>query len=256
MYLQHLWSEVKEQENYWFFEQTFNGYVDFCVWVLQVDGLRLHPFNRHPDGDSTLRERGLNAEAWQLWLTRVVATQDSRLHGHVLDIETQVAREVADLKVQINQLKEQGVMVPDPDWSMIGSSTRRRLVRNEQQYQKATQQLGELSKDVTPPEAWNGAPEVGERLRQLWEDYRLISNRSNRGTARAMEIETLPFSALQQYQTRLDTLKIYLVDYPEPVEYLIPPISILLSFADELHDSEDFRIRAINAVERLSILLT
>lgn len=39
MYLQNLWPEVQEQENYWFFEQTFNEYVDFCVWVLQVDGL-------------------------------------------------------------------------------------------------------------------------------------------------------------------------------------------------------------------------
>ena len=38
--------------------------IDFCVWVLEKDGLRVAPFDQHPDGDGSLRSRGMTAEAW------------------------------------------------------------------------------------------------------------------------------------------------------------------------------------------------
>jgi hypothetical protein len=256
MLFQQLGPELKESETYWFFEKTFNGYVNFCVWVLQVDGLSVPPFNSHLDGDSVLRKRGLDAESWHTWLARVVATQDSRLYGHVSDIEVQVAKDVSDSKEQINQLIEQGVIVPELNWSMISESTRRRLIWQEEQYQRARKQLGDFSRDATPPDVWDGDPGVGETLKQLWERYRLMNNRSNRGIAKAMETNDLSLLDFQQYQKRLDTLKIYLVDYPEAVEYLIPPISILVSLTDELYDNQEFRLRTINAVEHLSILTT
>jgi hypothetical protein len=50
-----------------------NMFLDFCVWVLERDGLRAPPFEQHPDGDGTLRGVGLTAEAWRAWFDRVVA---------------------------------------------------------------------------------------------------------------------------------------------------------------------------------------
>lgn len=50
-----------------------NMFLDFCVWILERDGLRVPPFDRHPDGDGTLRAGELTAEAWRAWFDRVVA---------------------------------------------------------------------------------------------------------------------------------------------------------------------------------------
>ncbi len=50
--------------------------LDFCVWVLERDGLRVAPFDRHADGDGSLRAAGLAPEAWRAWLGRVNAAGD------------------------------------------------------------------------------------------------------------------------------------------------------------------------------------
>ena len=50
-----------------------NPWIDFCVWVLERDGLRVAPFDRHVDGDGSLRAAGMTPEAWQAWLGRVNA---------------------------------------------------------------------------------------------------------------------------------------------------------------------------------------
>ncbi|MEL6320498.1 MAG: hypothetical protein AAFQ57_07575, partial [Cyanobacteria bacterium J06626_14] len=34
-------------EQPWDLSQGSNRKVDFCIWVLQVDGLQFHPFTRH-----------------------------------------------------------------------------------------------------------------------------------------------------------------------------------------------------------------
>lgn len=50
--------------------------IDFCVRVLQQDGLRVPPFDRHPDGDGRLRAAGLTSANWQAWLATLL---DARL---------------------------------------------------------------------------------------------------------------------------------------------------------------------------------
>jgi hypothetical protein len=52
-----------------------NPYLDFCVWVLERDGLRVAPFDRHDDGDGSLRAAGMTAAAWRAWLGRVDAAE-------------------------------------------------------------------------------------------------------------------------------------------------------------------------------------
>lgn len=50
--------------------------VDFCIYVLEVDGLHVPPFDLHSEGNKTLRMRGLTADDWHFWLAEVVALQD------------------------------------------------------------------------------------------------------------------------------------------------------------------------------------
>jgi hypothetical protein len=56
----------------WFVNREFNMTVDFCVWVLEQDGLTVAPFDRHRGGTGEARARGLDADNWQAWLTGVV----------------------------------------------------------------------------------------------------------------------------------------------------------------------------------------
>lgn len=62
-------------KNPWFFSSGFNMMVDFCVWVLETDGLQVAPFDRHPAGDGALRARGFDAPGWRAWVIAVVAPQ-------------------------------------------------------------------------------------------------------------------------------------------------------------------------------------
>lgn len=47
----------------------------FCVITLIRDGLRVPPFDRHPDGDGALRTLGLDATAWLAWVREVVVAR-------------------------------------------------------------------------------------------------------------------------------------------------------------------------------------
>lgn len=52
--------------------------ADFCVWVLERDGLRAPPFDRHPGGDGRLRAAGMDADSWRAWLAAAVAARRER----------------------------------------------------------------------------------------------------------------------------------------------------------------------------------
>ncbi len=62
----------------WHYVLGFDSEVDFCFWILERDGLRLPPFDRHADGDGLLRAAGLDAASWYSWLERVIGAFDAR----------------------------------------------------------------------------------------------------------------------------------------------------------------------------------
>ncbi len=53
----------------WHFRADVGHQANFAVWLLMRDGLRVPPFDRHPDGDRTLRSAGLNAVRW--WMLAI-----------------------------------------------------------------------------------------------------------------------------------------------------------------------------------------
>lgn len=81
---------VDNQESYWGFSSGFNLRVDFCIWVLELDGLQVSPFNRHRDGSGNLRARGMNSDSWQSWVRRIVLLLDQRLHWHIEDLQASI----------------------------------------------------------------------------------------------------------------------------------------------------------------------
>lgn len=63
--------------NSWHYRQGSDPTVDFCLWVLQVDGLHVPPFDQHPEGDGSLRALGLTALDWETWFLRVLDPQSA-----------------------------------------------------------------------------------------------------------------------------------------------------------------------------------
>ena len=66
----------------WTIAYQFNRNVDFCIWLLLQDGLRVAPFDQHPDGHASLRRAGLDGDAWLDWTRRVVTALTHRYSQH------------------------------------------------------------------------------------------------------------------------------------------------------------------------------
>jgi hypothetical protein len=49
----------------WVYRVGFTLMVDFWMWVLEVDGLQVPPFDRHPAGDNSLQTVGPDPRGWQ-----------------------------------------------------------------------------------------------------------------------------------------------------------------------------------------------
>jgi hypothetical protein len=60
----------------WLFHFDFSSLVDFCVWVLEWDGLHVPPFDHHAGGTGDLRAAGLTAAGWWKWFTSNVEGTD------------------------------------------------------------------------------------------------------------------------------------------------------------------------------------
>src|SRR5579884_2820571 len=60
----------------WFYRMGFDLMIDFCVWVLEMDGLQVIPFDQHPDGDGSLRAAGMTAEDWQVWFLQMIRQRE------------------------------------------------------------------------------------------------------------------------------------------------------------------------------------
>jgi hypothetical protein len=59
--------------NAWRWSEDAFAPASFCVLTLIRDGLRVAPFDQHPDGDGALRALGLDDDAWHGWVRAVIA---------------------------------------------------------------------------------------------------------------------------------------------------------------------------------------
>lgn len=73
----------------WAWTAGYSASINFCVWVLVQDGLRVAPFDKHPDGSGSLRAAGLGPAEWRAWLEAVFAQSEeiarARAAGTITD---------------------------------------------------------------------------------------------------------------------------------------------------------------------------
>ncbi len=196
--------------------------VDFCLWALEMDGLRVAPFDQHADGDAALRHAGLTAQAWQAWFEAVVAFQGSASRLERVDPPL-------------------GSGAGDPAGATPPVAWPDALVC--------------ISKSA---ELWAGAPAVGALLAQWWERYVALAN-GRRARASAFlgafahrEGRRALWQDLAPYRARLPSLKAYLVAYPARVLHPIPPASFVVALGAEEPSFEEFHASILRAAEVLA----
>jgi hypothetical protein len=200
--------------NSWTFSYGFNMMVDFCTWVLEVDGLHVPPFDQHPEGDGSLRAAGLDAEAWQSWIIRVVNLQ----YEHQQRTRKDPLNPQFDLR---------SVLIPEV---------------------------------YDPPSTWTGNAAVGSRLAELGKQYGPISNERKKAEARLTrkwhQVETEQrinlWRELSPYHSRIPTLVVHMVQYEQPINYLIPPVSVIMTYAGGQPGAAEFRERLLDAAAELT----
>ena len=178
----------------WRVEFGFNSMVDFCVWVLEREGLRLAPFDRHRAGDGPLRSMGMAPSLWQAWLDATVTQQ----------IEPEALRTAFGHAWPGTPLTLQ----PDADPC--------------------------VSRRFDPSALWPGQPALRPWLAELWRQYgplALVRRAQVERLERSL-IELWLQDALAEFSSYLPSLHIHLVRYPHRVVYLAQPQSLVLGIDD------------------------
>lgn len=174
----------------WYWSEDACPPLDFCVRALRRDGLRVEPFDQHPDGDRSLREHGLDAAAWRAWVGAVVEAQ-GRLGAHIRDPERRA--EQATLAALAHTAVTPAPLCPGTP------ALRARL-----------------------DELWTGYQPEGER----WKQGLTRGKRQDRVAPRH---ERWLWQALVPLHGRLATLSVFLVDYPMAAVMLVPPTTCLIA---------------------------
>lgn len=205
--------------NSWSYRIDFDIMVDFCIWILQVDGLHIPPFDQHPDGDGSLRAAGLTGEDWQAWLLQALHQQDEfkqSLQQHVPGGDP--LHPLKDLSSR--RLPEP--RYPPSAWSGR-DAVRERLVELWEQY----------------------GPVSNQRKRQEPAFARALRKEEHQSGKRL-------YDELRPYHTRIPPLSIYLVAYEQPLDYLVPPAALLMTLQEGQPEPEEFRERVLAAVAELA----
>ena len=217
-------------EQPWDLSQGSNRKVNFCVWILQVDGLQLNPFTHHAHGNRILQELGLDAQAWTLWVRNVVASQSNRLLWHIPDISAKVERELEawqefETRTFVSLMREREQLERYFHWQ-------------EQQYQEAKAIAGSFSRAMSPDRIWQGNSRIRDRLHFLWREYCQQRKNNTEGNADIFgggaPISSFYQDLQIQFSTKIPGLRVEYVSYPVPVFFPVPPMTILVTKVGDL----------------------
>lgn len=243
---------------------VFYPQVDFCIWVLEQDGLRVPPFDCHPPGNGSLQIRGMDADAWRLWIKRIVVLLDQRIYWHIDNLQVAV-----DEAEALECWAEAQFLVMNPEAAELiddSASMRPQLVRSkiwqEEQYQIALALAVEVYGDsplpdmlnTKPTEVWQGKSIVKELLDELWIQYCSIARDRAQQRWINHELHKNP-SFWEDFPIELgdvEMMHLNLVAYSKQVEYVATPTSVIFSLTDPSCSSRVFKNRVLRVRKELN----
>jgi hypothetical protein len=214
-----------EDTDPWSWRETDTTHISFPVWVLLQDGLRVPPFDRHPDAEGALRAAGLDAAGWRSWLDAMVAL-DVRVHDAVSAAHRLSPDDIAELR--------QAAMEPD---RAIRTMRRRMLERasTDAGSHALHDALGQLSDPVA---AWPGNPAVRAALSLNFERWRkrdpgkpIFPRLLDTGEAERLGAwRHALYMEFRAMSSRPRALSVHVVPYVAPVVEAVGPVTLIIGF--------------------------
>lgn len=177
--------------------------VDFAVWILQVDGLRVEPFVSHAVGSFRLSRLGLDADGWLSWVGEMVTRRflNSALaihHDFARTAWWQLVRDLSQSRL-------------DPASSWRGST-------------ELGSELGELWMEYANARD-RAQPPLGHDLRQV-------------GQATLVQ----EWNKVQRFRGSLPMIQAFAINYPNRVVHPVRPAFALISgdastYADQIAEA-------------------
>jgi hypothetical protein len=245
--------------------ESYELKVDFCLWVLQLDGMQVPPFNHHSGGNRVLRDAGVNAQDWSEWLRKIVLAQDGRLDWN------QSLEAKQEIKRQLIQAGE--AISSNINWTEALGYSEKKMLWEIEQYRLASELAYPACRFCEPSGIWTGESNVRYLLHELWQNYLSLPKKKYRNFLDAnqpffsanlwenlVKIGLRFYTAYEYYKfffylkshiPHLPILNIYIIDYPVPIEYVIPPASILVSVSERIYDTGVFWQRVLKASQNL-----
>ncbi|MGF1490006.1 MAG: hypothetical protein ACFBSE_23205 [Prochloraceae cyanobacterium] len=196
----------------------FNSAIDFCIWVLELDGLLSRPFNQHLRGNGLLSKQGMDRSSWKNWLATVVALQDPILTSEAMiaskrsfmnDRLTDVEKIIAELKKHLEWADEPD----DRDNQMYNLAIQ--IESLQRQYQAALSAVKHLPENPSyyldrPFAAFLGSKTIKQSLAGLWQEYKKICQKERIEPIRADRFTKTRISDPNYRFDRIEYLNIYL----------------------------------------------
>jgi len=112
---------------------------------------------------------------------------------------------------------------------------------------------------ANPSLAMIGTPMLQQRLQALWSQYLPIADAWHRSVTRqhrdfglSQEGNRNLWDALVPFHSRLSSLRVYAVDYPQVVSTVVPPVSLVLGLGHDYQPDELYLEHILRAAEALS----
>lgn len=229
--------------------------IDFALWVLLQDGLRVAPFDKHAGGNEVLQSLGMTAENWYSWLKLMMVRHDGRLVCHVPNIKASSEERVESFRQILDARNEEHNIVCDQGWHDGQYNYYSQLLTEQEQlYQQAIADYQELDlnfiRENEPPQLWQGSSQIKEALAQLWDDYSSIKDKDPNKfidsilvTPKMWDVEANP--PTDKY------LQIYLVNYPYEVEIFMEPIFVIVTLPNSSVDLGKLDQRMFKAIQSI-----
>jgi hypothetical protein len=210
---------------------SFNEAIDFCLWILEVDGLQVYPFHLHNSaGTRELQSCGLTVACWQKWFERVIFLQDPYLRRMDLRLgaESWADEQVSQIYRLANAMQKSPEFSEDSIESIDFEGIRQTLVKHHHIHQQrrslVEQRLYPYLNSIQikaairdPSLAFRGNEFLSTRLCEKWQQYqtvldsRMVGRISTRVFLNDPDLEILP------------ELNIFFVGYPACTEFLQQP---------------------------------
>ena len=207
----------------WSWGVTEGGGVDFVVWTLLDDGLRVTPFDRHPEGNGRLRAAGLDATSWRAWLHELV-TRHAHVQASIREAHRAAIRGLG--------------RAADPIFDRDAARRRlKRLVSDRNTLMTQTQ-----LPSTRPIDPWSAHARTRRALKGVYPDWRALGSgrpalvprfggtvdgsaeSSDKRPAREHGL----FEEFRAARPRPQALEVFVVHYPTAAVEVIPPVSLVV----------------------------